>query len=600
MPDLVSLLAMAGQGWRIFPVRAGQKKPPLVPDWEHAASCDPATIERWHAQNPGCNWAIATGPSGLLVVDIDTKGGKNGRGSLADLEFEHEVLPHTLRITTPTRGEHIYLRGRSASSVQRLGPGLDVRSAGGYVLAPGCQVDGMPYSTLQLAAVAEAPAWLVAKAGVPLDRPAQPQQVVAETEGAVVQALAFLRTAEPSVEGAGGNDNAFRVAVRLRDFGVAEATALTLLLSSWNDRCQPPWNDAELAKIVRNAYAYAKKEAGGSSAELAFADVPVPAASVFEEPAAKKPEINFKVKAAADIAFGEIKPRQWLLGHRFLPNFITLTIAPGGVGKSTLALMECAALVCNKPELLGLNRCDPGPAWYCSTEDPLEEIERRTAALWGFHKLPDECKKDFYISSGREAPILLVKSDGKGSPVIQHNVINAVVETIKARGIKLWVVDPFVRLHSVDENDNMAIDKVAQALTTIAARSGAAVHVVHHTRKRAAGHGGEGDADTARGASALVSAARIAHTLCGMTEKQADTLGLASKDHRFWVRLDDAKANLAPPQDKETWFRKEGHDVAGEKVGVLQWRNMDAVPKVTQVQDDEGEEKPARKPKGRK
>lgn len=590
MPDLANLLAMARDGWHLFPIKAGQKKPPLVPDWEHAATRDPAQLERWHAQHPGCNWGVATGPSGLLVVDIDTKGGKNGRGSLADLEFEHEGLPHTLRVTTPTRGEHIYLRGRSASSVERLGPGLDVRSAGGYVLAPGCQVDGMPYSTLQLAAIADAPAWLTGKAGVPLDRPAQAQQVVNETEGAQLQALAYLRTAEPSIEGAGGNDNAFRVAVRVRDFGVTEGSALLLMQSAWNDRCQPPWSDSELARIVRNAYAYAKKEAGAASAEAAFADVPVPAASVFEEKKPAKAELDFKVKSAAEIVDSEIKPRQWLLGHRFLPNFITLTIAPGGVGKSTLALMECAALVCNKPEMLGLEKCAPGPAWYCSTEDPLEEIERRTVALWGAHGLPADKRKDFFISSGRESPIILVKGDNKGAPVIQHDVINAVVETIKARGIKLWVVDPFVRLHSVDENDNMAIDKVAQALTTIASRSGAAVHVVHHTRKRSAGHGGEGDADTARGASSLVSAARIAHTLCGMTEKQADTLGLKASDHRFWIRLDDAKANLAPPQDRETWFRKEGHEVAGEKVGVLKWHNMDNVPKVVQMQDDE--EKP--------
>lgn len=56
-------------GWAVFPIRP-RTKIPAVTDWEHTATTDPDQIRRWWAARPW-NIGIATGPSGLLVVDLD-------------------------------------------------------------------------------------------------------------------------------------------------------------------------------------------------------------------------------------------------------------------------------------------------------------------------------------------------------------------------------------------------------------------------------------------------------------------------------------------------------------------------------------------------
>src|SRR3546814_4920231 len=76
---------------------------------------------------------------------------------------------------------------------------------------------------------------------------------------------------------------------------------------------------------------------------------------------------------------------------------------------------------------------------------------------------------------------------------------------MKDRGIDHLDVDPFVSSHSVEENDNGAIDAVAKEWVSIAQQTRAAVSLTHHVRKP---NGSEPSAHDARGASAMVNAAR--------------------------------------------------------------------------------------------
>jgi hypothetical protein len=70
------IIAAAGRGWRLFPVKAGDKKPPLLKDWPAKASCDLSQLEEWARRFPGCNWGLACGPeSGVYVLDIDGEAG---------------------------------------------------------------------------------------------------------------------------------------------------------------------------------------------------------------------------------------------------------------------------------------------------------------------------------------------------------------------------------------------------------------------------------------------------------------------------------------------------------------------------------------------
>ena len=71
---------------------------------------------------------------------------------------------------------------------------------------------------------------------------------------------------------------------------------------------------------------------------------------------------------------------------------------------------------------------------------------------------------------------------------------------IKARKIDIVSLDPFVKAHSVEENNNSAIDDVVQVLTDLSAKHNIAVDAPHHTSK---GPADPGNANKGRGASAM-------------------------------------------------------------------------------------------------
>ena len=75
----------------------------------------------------------------------------------------------------------------------------------------------------------------------------------------------------------------------------------------------------------------------------------------------------------------EIPPREWLYGRHYIRHFVSTTIAPGGVGKSALAITEALAMATGRP-LLGVQPLKRLRVAYWNGEDPLEETERRVVA----------------------------------------------------------------------------------------------------------------------------------------------------------------------------------------------------------------------------
>jgi hypothetical protein len=155
-------LDLAGRGFHVFPITPGAKFPPLV-RWKTEATTDRNKIRRLWVGWPTANIGIATGPSGLFVVDIDIRDGRPGEYSLEGLELMWGDLPATLTARSASGGRHLYLRGSVKSRNGYLGDGLDAKSLGGYVVAPGSTLaDGGGYSWENPEVpIAEAPAWLV-------------------------------------------------------------------------------------------------------------------------------------------------------------------------------------------------------------------------------------------------------------------------------------------------------------------------------------------------------------------------------------------------------------------------------------------------------
>jgi hypothetical protein len=247
-----------------------------------------------------------------------------------------------------------------------------------------------------------------------------------------------------------------------------------------------------------------------------------------------------------------IPPREWLYGTRLIRRFVSVLAAPGGAGKSALALAQAVALATGRP-ILNERVHHAAPAWVLNLEDPLDELNRRLAACLRLHGLPDDAVRDrLFLHSGRERRVCLAALDARG--MVVHPDRDAVAAAAKARGVGLIVVDPFVKSHALDENSNPHMDAAATAWAEVAEAAGAAVLLVHHVRKLG---GGAVDVEAARGAKALTDAARAAAVLSAMAPEEAERLGVAPAERWRHVRLDDAKANMAPRAEAAQWFRLE-------------------------------------------
>jgi putative DNA primase/helicase len=130
------------------------------------ATTHESVIRGWWSRWPNANVGIATGPlSGLLVLDLDEKDARSGFASLATLEQDYGTMPCTLACLTGT-GRHLYFRYPGfaiGNRVGSIGAGLDVRSEGGYVVAPpSLHANGKRYRWVNPdAAIAELPPWFL-------------------------------------------------------------------------------------------------------------------------------------------------------------------------------------------------------------------------------------------------------------------------------------------------------------------------------------------------------------------------------------------------------------------------------------------------------
>lgn len=124
-------------GFRVFPLGHGSKLPAIKGGKGFKdATDDPKQLDAWARAYPKCNIAVATGqPSGIVVIDVDPRNG--GFASISKLAGAGNLFPACPTAKTGNNGRHMYFRLPEGlkSSKDRLGPGIDVKSTGGYVVA---------------------------------------------------------------------------------------------------------------------------------------------------------------------------------------------------------------------------------------------------------------------------------------------------------------------------------------------------------------------------------------------------------------------------------------------------------------------------------
>jgi len=339
---------------------------------------------------------------------------------------------------------------------------------------------------------------------------------------------------------------------RLREIGVASLRRVTMPASApagWDVADGPPEGStwATLVEDVLNAPIIYVRNLGVNSEKVGIVAKPF----TFRDPST-------------------IPRREFLFGSHLIRKYVSATVAPGGIGKSTLAMAEALDMVTGG-KILGV-ATEKLVVWCINGEDPEDEIERKLVALMVHYKIdPSEVDGRLFINSGRLTDFAIAEEGGPGGVKIMQPVVDAMILEIRKKSIDVLQVDPFVSAHKVNENDNNKIDQVTKTFTTLAETAGVAVELIHHVRKP--NGSGEITANDSRGASALINTARSVRVLNRAEPESAAFLVKPGEDfnHRSYFRVSPDKENLSPPSERDDWHRIVNLKMTnGDNVGVIE------------------------------
>ena len=136
------------------------------------------------------------------------------------------------------------------------------------------------------------------------------------------------------------------------------------------------------------------------------------------------------------------------------------------------------------------------PVLLVCFEDGKDELRRRLTAAMLHHGISKtDIQGYLFVAAVSRTDAKLASA--KSGEMMAGKLGAALERSITRRSAGAVFLDPFVKTHSVGENDNMAIDFVVEILAELAIRLDCGICSPHHTRKGAAD---PGNADTGRGA----------------------------------------------------------------------------------------------------
>ena len=257
--------------------------------------------------------------------------------------------------------------------------------------------------------------------------------------------------------------------------------------------------------------------------------------------------------------------RQWLYGTSYIRGYISVLASAGGVGKTSLTIVEALSIATGMP-LLDEEVHDQGNVWLINLEDPRSELNMRVLAAMKHYGLKKDDVYGKLFIDGEDDIKIVMAAEGRDGLVTNDALATYFQEKIISENITTVIVDPFVSVSQVNENSNTSIQVVVAMFRAIARNANCSVTLVHHTRK---GNGEDANVDSIRGAGSLIGAARTARIINKISVEDAMQLGFPEDQATGMFRVDDAKQNLAAATDKSLYRRIIGVQIAnGEWIGV--------------------------------
>ena len=326
-PMLEGAASWASREISVFPCA---RKVPLTPDGFKSATWHPAQIAEWWTKNPDAQIGLPTGEvNHLFVVDVDGPEGERAADKLN--------LPATFTVSTrPGRFQFWYRQpdgARSKCTAGVLGPQLDTRGDGGYVIAPPSihHETGKPYRVVKDIPWSLAPIELLE----PRKTPASQQSV----------------TDSDTIPKGRRHQTMLSIAGALRARRLSPEMVLAQLRTVNERQCDPPLEDSELQKLAQ----YVGSKQPGFPGQRPM------------ETCAEVEMESFRDVRAESV--------RWLWNQRIPLGKLTIFAGDPGKGKS-LVTVDVAARISRGGTFPDGAQCSVGDTIFLSAEDDAADTIR--------------------------------------------------------------------------------------------------------------------------------------------------------------------------------------------------------------------------------
>ena len=449
-------------GLPIFP--CDELKWPKTAHWRQDSTSDrDAAREMWHTAEGGIA-AIDLGKAGLIVIDCDRHGGPDGVTAFHELVERNGGLPEGVpMVETANGGLHLFFaqpaNGEPLGNARGALPaGIDVRGAGGYVIAPGARLadgrcwrgkDGAPDLSAAFAnrAIPSLPAWLAKIIKPPREEAHEPPRRERAAGNRSPYALAALEgecdaiaRAVPGSRNETLNRAAFFLG-QLVGVGELDEAEVSDRLHAAARACGLPASEARAT--IRSGLGEGKTEPrqrpddGFQRARYRFED-PAPPAPIFR-----------RIINPASWEGVPVPDREWIVPDYIPHKTVTLLYGDGSAGKSLLTLQLGAARALAR-DWIGLMPTH-GRTLILSAEDDADEMQRRLDDIRKHYgtRMLDFAEMRLIDLVGEDC-ILGALMKGQIHPTPMYQALDALMSDFKP---SLVCLDVLADMFAGDEND---------------------------------------------------------------------------------------------------------------------------------------------------
>jgi hypothetical protein len=172
--------------------------------------------------------------------------------------------------------------------------------------------------------------------------------------------------------------------------------------------------------------------------------------------------------------------QSWLIAHLWSHQAVGIIGGSPKSGKTWLALEIAVSVASGSPCLGTFAVSSPGPVLLYAAEDSASALRDRVETLAQVHGV------DF-----QELDLHIITVDTLRLDRPDHQ--DRLEATLHIYKPALLILDPFVRVHAIDENIAGQVAALLGYLRSLQRKTGAAIALVHHVRKNTSGAAGAGN-----------------------------------------------------------------------------------------------------------